>query len=126
MTYYTRPYAHRQMRRMANRSDITPLRVNLREEDDNYEVTAAIPGLSADDLNIQVLENVVRIDGEYRTPEGEHLLQELPEGKFTRTLRLPKDIDAEKVDAKIKNGILFLSLPKVASARPKEIKIVSK
>jgi len=126
MTYYVRPYAHRQMRRMANRNDIATLRVNLREENDSYELTAAVPGLSAEDLNIQVLENVVRIDGEYRSAEDEYLLRELPEGKFTRTLRLPNAIDADKVDAKIHNGILFLSLPKVASARPKEIKIVSK
>ncbi len=126
MTYYIRPYAHRQMRRMANQNNITSLNVNLREENDSYELTAAVPGLSADDLNIQVLEDVVRIEGEYRSAEGENLLRELPEGKFMRTLRLPRAIDADKVDAKIKNGILFLTLPKVASARPKEIKIVAK
>jgi len=128
MTYYIRPYAHRQnmMRHMAAQNDLFTLRVDVREEDDSFELTTAVPGLSADDLNIQVLENVVRIEGEYATSDGEHLLRELPEGKFIRTLRLPSDVDADKVEAKIKNGILSLSLPKVESARPKQIKILAK
>ncbi len=125
MTYYIRP--HRQMyRRMMNAENAYTLRVDVREEDNEFIITTAVPGLSADDLNIQVLDNVVRIEGEYKTSDGEHLLRELPEGKFIRTLRLPSEIDADNVEAKIKNGILNLSLPKVEAARPKQIKIVAK
>jgi len=128
MTYYIRPYAHRRnmMRRMANQNDVYKLRVDVREEDDAFVLTTAVPGLSADDLEIQVLENVVRIEGEYTTSDGEHLLRELPEGKFIRTLRLPSDVDADDVEAKITNGILNLTLPKVESARPKKIKVIAK
>ncbi len=130
MTYYIRPYAHRRnmMHRhpMAAHNNAFTLRVDVREEDDAYVLVTAVPGLSADDLSIQVLENLVRIEGEYATSDGEHLLRELPEGKFIRTLRLPNDVDAEKVEAKIKDGILTLSLPKVESARPKQIKIAAK
>ncbi len=128
MTYYIRPYTHRRnvMRHMAAQDNIFTLRVDVREEDDSFVLTTAVPGLSADDLNIQILDNVVRIEGEYKTSDGEHLLRELPEGKFIRTLRLPNDVDADKVDAKIKDGILTLSLPKVESARPKQIKILAK
>ena len=97
-----------------------------REEDNEFIITTAVPGLSAEDLNIQVLENVVRIEGEYATSDGEHLLREMPEGKFIRTLRLPCEIDADNVEAKINNGILSLSLPKVEAVRPKQIKIVAK
>lgn len=126
MTYYIRPY-HPQMRRqMVNAEHANILRVDVREEDNEFIITTAVPGLSADDLTIQVLDNVVRIEGEYATSDGEHLLRELPEGKFIRTLRLPSDIDAEKVEAKITDGILSLSLPKVEAARPKQIKIVAK
>ena len=127
MSYYTRPYNHRMMsHRMAGQNEAYTLRVDVREEDDNFVLTTAVPGLSADDLNIQILENVIRIEGEYQTSDGEHLLRELPEGKFIRTLRLPSEVDPDKVEAKIKNGILSLSLPKVESARPKQIKILAK
>ena len=129
MTYYNiRPHAHRRnmMRRLASENSVFTLRVDVREEDDNFVLTTSVPGLSADDLNIQVLDNVVRIEGEYQTSDGEHLLRELPEGKFIRTLRLPSEVDADNVEAKIKNGVLILSLPKVESARPKKIKILAK
>ena len=125
MTYYIRPY-HTQMRRRMLTENANLLRVDVREETNEFVITTAVPGLSADDLTIQVLNNVVRIEGEYVISDGEHLLREMPEGKFIRTLRLPSDIDAEKVEAKIKNGILSLSLPKVETARPKMIKIVAK
>ena len=125
MTYYIRPYRPHMRRHMVeNNANI--LRVDVREEDNEFVLTTAVPGLSADDLTIQVLDNVVRIEGEYATSDGEHLLREMPDGKFIRTLRMPSDIDADKVEAKIKNGILNLTLPKVEAARPKQIKIVAK
>ena len=126
MTYYIRPYHSHARRRMMHNHDANLLRVDVREEDNDFTLTTAVPGLSADDLTIQVLENVVRIEGEYATSDGEHLLREMPEGKFIRTLRMPSDIDAENVEAKIKNGILTLTLPKVEAARPKQIKILAK
>jgi len=127
MSYYSRPYNNRMMRhQLAAQNEAYTLRVDVREEDDNFVLTTAVPGLSADDLTIQILENVIRIEGEYQTSDGEHLLRELPEGKFIRTLRLPSEVDADKVEAKIKNGVLSLSLPKVESARPKQIKVLAK
>ena len=90
-------------------------------------------GLKSENLNIQVLEDVVRIAGEYKrsspvdkTDEEKYLLNELPNGSFSRTLRLPAAIDAEHVEAKITDGVLTLSLPKAKSARPKKIKVTSK
>jgi len=128
MTYYIRPYAQRRnmMRHLAAENNVFTLRVDVREEDNSFVLTTAVPGLGADDIEIQVLDNVVRIEGEYQTSDGEHLLRELPEGKFIRTLRLPSEVDADKVEAKIENGVLTLSLPKVESARPKQIKILAK
>ena len=126
MTYYIRPYRPQMHPRMESVEHANILRVDVREEDNEFIITTAVPGLSAEDLTIQVLDNIVRIEGEYATSDGEHLLRELPEGKFIRTLRLPSEIDADKVEAKIKNGILSLSLPKVEAARPKTIKIVAK
>jgi HSP20 family protein len=102
------------------------LGVNIREEDDAYILSALVPGIKADDLNIQVLEDVLRIEGEYKLNESEYLLQELPHGSFKRTLRLPTIVDADHVEAKITDGVLTLKLPKAESARPKKINITAK
>jgi len=88
-------------------------------------LTALVPGLSAEDLNISMFEDVVRIEGEYPQDENEYLLRELPLGSFQRALRLPAAVDSAKVEAKIADGILTLRLPKAESARPKTIKIQS-
>jgi HSP20 family protein len=102
------------------------LGINVREEDEAYILSALVPGIKSDDLNIQVLEDVVRIEGEYKMDQSKYLIRELPGGSFTRTLRLPAPIDAEHVEANITDGILTLRLPKAESARPKQIKINSR
>jgi len=140
MTFYLQTYPYRRMaRRWVENRDQT-LGINVREEDDAYILSALVPGLKSDELNIQVLEDVVRIQGEYKrsTPqsapqsgsvdkadENSYLVRELPNGSFARTLRLPAAIDAEHVEANITDGVLMLRLPKSESARPKQIKIKS-
>ena len=126
MTFYLHPQPYRRMARQLAASNERALGVNIREEDDAYILSALVPGLKADDLNIQVLEDVLRIEGEYKLDESEYLLQELPHGSFKRTLRLPTVIDADHVEAKITDGVLTLKLPKAESARPKKINITSK
>ena len=124
MTLYIQPYPFRRMaRRWIEQPQQNSLNVNVREEDDSYILSALVPGLQAEDLNIQVLENVVSIEGEYQAEETEFLLKELPNGSFRRTLRMPAEIEADKVEAKIVDGVLTLTLPKAESARPKKIKI---
>ena len=129
MTLYVQPY---QLRRMARRwaeqeqsqqPQQRALGVNVSEQDDAYVLSALVPGLKAEDLNIQVFENVVSIEGEYHVADTEYLLNELPNGSFRRSLRLPMEIQAEKVEAKIADGVLTLNLPKAESARPKKINI---
>jgi HSP20 family protein len=128
MTLYIQPnpFRHMARRRMAL-ADASArqhfLGVNIREEDDAYVLSALVPGVKADDLNIQALDDVIRIEGEYKADDAEYLLNELPNGSFTRTLRLPSQIEADRVEAKIVDGILTLTLPKAESARPKKIKI---
>lgn len=133
MTFYLHPYPYRQMARRAMQNRERTLGVNIREEDEAYVLSALVPGLTADDLNIQVLEDVVRIQGEYtrsnpvdKTEEQSYLVNELPSGSFTRTLRLPSVIDADQVEARIADGVLTLTLPKAESARPKKISIKSR
>jgi HSP20 family protein len=124
MTLYIQPYPfQRAARRFAEQPRQRSLGVNIREEDEAYILSALVPGLKAEDLNIQILEDVVSIEGEYKAEEAEFLLNELPNGAFRRTLRLPNEVDAEKVEAKIADGVLTLTLPKAESARPKKIKV---
>ena len=124
MTLYVQPYQLRRMaRRWAEQPQQLALSVNVSEQDDAYVLSALVPGLKAEDLNIQVLENVVSIEGEYKTTDTEYLLNELPSGSFRRTLRMPVDIQAEKVEAKIADGVLTLNLPKAESSRPKRINV---
>jgi HSP20 family protein len=118
---YYRPY-RRMIRRMAE-NDQHALDVNIREEEDVYILSALVPGLQAEDLNIQVLDDVVHIEGEYKQDDKDYLLMELPRGSFARTLRLPAPLDADRVEAKIADGVLTLTLPKAESAKPKKIKI---
>ena len=133
MTLYLRPYPYRQMARHAVQNRERTLGVNIRENDDAYVLSALVPGLNAEDLNIQILEDVVRIQGEYmrsspvdKAEEQSYLVHELPSGSFTRTLRLPSVIDADHVEAQIVDGVLTLTLPKAESARPKKISIKSR
>ena len=133
MTFYLHPYPYRRVARRWTSSNEHALGVNIREEDEAYVLSALVPGLKSEDLNIQVLEDVLRIEGEYKRSspvdkidETEYLMQELPHGSFKRTLRLPAVIDADHVEAKITDGVLTLRLPKAESARPKKIQITSK
>lgn len=132
MTFYVQTYPYRRMaRRWAENRERT-LGVNIHEEQDTYVLSALVPGIKSDDLTIQVLEDVVRIEGEYKqsgpadkADENNYLVRELPNGSFTRTLRLPAPIDADHVEADITDGVLTLRLPKAESARPKQIRIKS-
>jgi HSP20 family protein len=126
MTFYVQPYPYRQMARRSVQNRERSLGINIREEDDAYVLFALVPGLQAEDLNIQVLDDVLRIEGEYKAEESSYLVRELPTGAFSRTLRLPSSIDADKVEAKIADGILTLTLPKAESARPKRINITTR
>ena len=131
MTYFIAPNPYRMARRWAHMAGFEPsqdlsLPVDVREEDEAYILSALVPGLKADDLNIQVLDDVVTIEGEFKADESEYLMRELPHGAFRRTLRLPAALDASKAEAKITDGVLTLRLTKAESARPKTIKIAVK
>ena len=130
MTFYTYPFPQRMARRwmaaVEKRQGERFLAVNVRDEQDAFILTALVPGLKAEDVNIQVLDDVVSIEGNFPESENEYLLQELPGGSFRRELRLPSPLEADKVEARITDGILSLRLPKAESARPKTIKVAVK
>jgi len=102
------------------------LAVDVISDADAFTVNAFVPGQEADDLNIEILNNTLSIRGEFHnTVEGEvkYMISELPVGRFARIVTFPVEVDASKVEANIKNGILSLRVPKAEAMRPKTIKI---
>jgi HSP20 family protein len=131
MSFYisTTPYRHLARRWAAstqNEEVTRPLPVDVRDEGEEYVLNAYVPGLKAEDLNIQIVEDALSIEGKFSQHDGEYLMSELASGAFRRTLRLPVALDTEKASAVIENGILTLRIPKAESSRPKTIKVAVK
>ena len=104
------------------------LAVDVEASDDAYNITALVPGLEAEDLEIEVLNNTVTIRGEFKSDSEDHskyLQSEFPCGCFSRVITLPTTTDAEHVEASIKNGVLSLRIPKAEADRPKAIKVTT-
>jgi len=102
------------------------LAVDVLTGEDTYEIVALVPGLEADDLNIEVLNNTVSLRGEFKNTVKEgskYLVSELPTGRFSRVITLPTTLEPSKAEASIKNGVLKLVVPKAEAHRPKTIKV---
>ncbi|MBU0973117.1 MAG: Hsp20/alpha crystallin family protein [Proteobacteria bacterium] len=101
-------------------------RTALYEEKDAFEIRVEVPGIAKEDLNITLQGNYLEITGS-RTidaPEGYKVHRsERGTRSFSRNFTLPDGIDAEKVEAALRDGILYLKLPKSEVARPKQIAI---
>lgn len=103
------------------------LPVDVHADDEAYVITAAVPGLTAEDLQVDVLDDLLTLRGEIKTEEnghGEALLREIaPMAEFSRKLRLPEPVDADQAEAKVENGVLTVRIPKAESARPQQIEV---
>ncbi|MFP4364440.1 MAG: Hsp20/alpha crystallin family protein [Spirochaetia bacterium] len=103
--------------------------VNILEEENNYILEAELPGLSENDIDIQVKENVMTISKKHNEEEkGEneapkYLIRERGSIEFKRSFVLPKDANPEKIDASFKNGVLTLKITKKEETKPRTIKI---
>lgn len=89
-------------------------------------VTADVPGLQASDLNIQLHDGTLTLEGERKVeaPEGYSVhRRERPAARFARSLTLPAKVDPEKVSAAVADGVLRVTLEKAAEARPRQISI---
>jgi HSP20 family protein len=100
--------------------------VNVFSDGDDYVVVAELPGVKKDDLDIQVLGDTLRIQGKksvaYDETASVHR-RERASGQFDRTLTLPAALDAAKVSADYRDGVLTLRLPRAESAKPRSISI---
>lgn len=103
--------------------------MNVSQDDNHYYLRAEVPGISLEDLSVSALRNRVTISGKReiakeQAPVSYHR-QERPEGTFNRTVTLPGEADAEKVEARYVDGILTIRLPKAEAAKPRQITVTA-
>jgi HSP20 family protein len=101
--------------------------LDVSETKNDLVVRAEIPGIDPKDIDISLTNDILTIKGERKQEKEEkeenyHLI-ERNYGSFTRTIRLPREVQSERISASYKNGILKVTLPKSEEAKKKEIKI---
>ena len=136
MTLYYSPY--RRVSRMGRRyedraatqngsTNEKVLAVDVKANDEAFVISALVPGVEADEINVEILKNTVSIRGEFNeeveNDKDDFLVSELPVGRFSRELTLPMAMDSSKAEASLKNGVFTLRVPKTEVDRPKVIKI---
>jgi HSP20 family protein len=111
--------------RTVNTAAILP--VDLYEQDGKLFVKAAVPGVTPDELDVQIENNVLSIKGEHKqeqtNEDAKVYRREVAYGAFSRSIRLPENLNFEAVDAEFKNGIVTISIPKVEEPKPQAIKV---
>jgi HSP20 family protein len=101
--------------------------VDISENNGMIDVKAELPGMKKDDIKVSVHDNTMTITGE-RKHENEtkdktfHRIERVY-GRFSRTIALPAEVDADKIKANYKDGVLSISLPKPESKKPKQIEV---
>lgn len=101
--------------------------IDLYDLKDNILVKADLPGMTKDDIDISIQDNLLVIKGEKKqkkeVKEGNLIKTERFYGTFNRTVSLPAEIDLDKVSATYKEGVLELNLPKKEESKPKQISV---
>lgn len=103
------------------------LAIDVHENESGYILMSNLPGVNADQIDVTVHDGVLTITAELPQAEPAEgtrvLVNERPYGHYSRSLRLPKAVDANNVEANFDDGVLTLHLPKSADAQPRQIQI---
>jgi HSP20 family protein len=101
--------------------------VDIEEQDDAYVIEAEVPGVSKDDVNIELVSNELMITGEIKEREREGILRKRTRriGRFEYRVRLPEQVDPDKVEAKLADGVLSVRVPKHEQAERRRIQVKS-
>lgn len=101
--------------------------VNVSETDGKIKVNAELPGLDSKDIDISVSDDILTIKGEKKEEKEEsdekYYHKERYVGSFQRSVRLPSDVQSDKVEANYKDGVLDITLPKAKETTTKKIKV---
>ena len=99
-------------------------KVNVYEYDDKVGIVAEIPGLDKKQLNVEVEEGILTISGEkhntFEDDGAKVLRRELKQSSFKRSFELGEQLDGENIDARFKDGVLTVSIPKIEPEKPKK------
>ncbi len=103
------------------------LTVDVFQDDTNIVIQSTIAGVSPEDLDVSITNDMVTIRGErrrsYDVDSEDYFYQECYWGTFSRSIILPVEIDADRAEAKIKNGILTIRIPKANAAMTRKLKV---
>ena len=104
----------------------TPL-VDIEEQDDAYVIEAELPAAKREDINIELLGNELAITGEIKERERKGIVRRKTRrvGQFDYRVTLPSHVDAKKIDAKLSDGVLTVSIPKAEQAQRQRIEVKS-
>jgi HSP20 family protein len=105
------------------------LPLEVYETPDDIVVRALVPGMDPEDLDVQVHQGLLTLRAKAKAPEAQDKwtwhVREFGYGEVVRQVALPKGVDVDQVRTTLEKGILTLTLPKLAEARPKQIKVVA-
>ena len=105
---------------------ITPA-IDVHETADEIVVTAALPGMKADELDITMTGQTLTLKGEFKADDevkrDQYLYRERRFGSFSRTLQLPVRVQGDRAQATFADGVLTLSIPKAEEVKPRQIRI---
>ena len=97
------------------------------QDDDSIVVTASLPGLEADGIDVTVEDGLLTINGETTADaaktDGDYVVRERRSGKFHRVVRLPDTVDVEGVEPRYIDGVLTIKLPKIEAKKAKRLQI---
>jgi HSP20 family protein len=127
--FFSRDLWNRAMTNSSSTNTTIPL-VNIKEDNENFEVEMAAPGMDKKDFKVELDGNVLTITSEKEIQneekDGERFSRrEFSYQSFQRSFQLPKEVvDAEKIEAKYENGVLRLVIPKKEEAKPRPPKTI--
>jgi len=102
---------------------------DVRETDDNYVLEMDLPGRTEKDLDVEVKDGILTVSSRKEDKKEEkkngYLLRERKTWSFTRSFRLPEGVDAGKIEAAFRNGVLELRVPKTPEVKPRRIEIAA-
>ncbi len=107
-------------------------KVDVKETKESYDMYMDLPGMDENNVNVELDHNVLKISSvreekkeDKSEKDGKYLIRERRMANFSRSFTLPDDVDASKISAVFKNGILALTLPRTSAPEPKKISITA-
>ncbi len=100
--------------------------LNVWEDADHFFVEVELPGLTMEDVELLITGDELAIKGERKDTAGQddtYHRRERGTGRFSRVLRLPVDVQADKVTATLRDGVLLITMPKAEEVRPRKIEV---